>query len=156
MYWLECLSLTLRPSLNHVNDGMQYVQHANRVKVAIPEIPTLFLQVSDLYESNLNRVSDIRFRKPETSLADPWLAPSIIPACTEAENSTDCEAELAIVFGEASKDVSAAEAMNYVGLHGCKRYLRASESVCTRVVTKQDKTSRGVLLRLLASQRDVS
>ncbi len=53
-------------------------------------------------------------RKPETSLTDPWPAPFTIPKCTAAEDTTDYESELAIVIGRSAKDVSEADAMDYV------------------------------------------
>jgi 2-keto-4-pentenoate hydratase/2-oxohepta-3-ene-1,7-dioic acid hydratase in catechol pathway len=53
-------------------------------------------------------------RKPETALANPWPAPSIIPSCTAHENSADYESELAIVIGRTAKNVSESEAMSYV------------------------------------------
>jgi 2-keto-4-pentenoate hydratase/2-oxohepta-3-ene-1,7-dioic acid hydratase in catechol pathway len=52
--------------------------------------------------------------KPDTALADPYPAPSIIPKCTAGEDSCDYESELVIVIGHAAKNVSEAEAMSYV------------------------------------------
>lgn len=48
------------------------------------------------------------------SLADPWLAHSVIPRCTATEDSADYESELAIVIGRPAKNVSEAAAMDYV------------------------------------------
>ncbi|EGS21548.1 uncharacterized protein CTHT_0034080 [Thermochaetoides thermophila DSM 1495] len=75
--------------------GLNYKKHAEEAKMAIPEIPTLFL-------------------KPATSLADPWPAPTIIPKHTIATDSADYEAELAVVIGKDAKNVSETEALDYV------------------------------------------
>ncbi|KIN02729.1 hypothetical protein OIDMADRAFT_52560 [Oidiodendron maius Zn] len=75
--------------------GLNYIQHAKEVKMAIPDIPTLFL-------------------KPETALAGPWPEPSIIPQYTAEEKSADYESELVIVIGRVAKNVSEEEAMDYV------------------------------------------
>jgi 2-keto-4-pentenoate hydratase/2-oxohepta-3-ene-1,7-dioic acid hydratase in catechol pathway len=74
--------------------GLNYVQHANEVKMAIPDSPTLFL-------------------KPETSLADPS-APYKIPKASAGFDTTDFESELCIVIGKTAKDVSEADALQYV------------------------------------------
>lgn len=63
--------------------------------LAIPELPTVFL-------------------KPATSLADPWPAPSILPKITQKDNTGDYESELAIIIGKTAKDVSEADALDYV------------------------------------------
>jgi 2-keto-4-pentenoate hydratase/2-oxohepta-3-ene-1,7-dioic acid hydratase in catechol pathway len=52
--------------------------------------------------------------KPETALADPWPAPSVIPKYTASEDSCDYESELVIVIGRSAKNVPEAEAMDYV------------------------------------------
>lgn len=63
--------------------------------MAIPSIPTLFL-------------------KPDTALADPYPAPSIIPKHTASEDSCDYESELVIVIGKPVKNVSESSAMDHV------------------------------------------
>lgn len=63
--------------------------------LAIPELPTVFL-------------------KPATSLTDPWPAPSILPKITQKDNTGDYESELAIIIGKTAKDVSEADALDYV------------------------------------------
>ncbi|KAJ9666955.1 hypothetical protein H2201_002788 [Coniosporium apollinis] len=75
--------------------GLNYKQHAEEVKFPIPTEPTLFL-------------------KPSTALADPWPAPTIIPKFTLADDCADYEAELAVVIGKECKNVSEADAMDYV------------------------------------------
>jgi 2-keto-4-pentenoate hydratase/2-oxohepta-3-ene-1,7-dioic acid hydratase in catechol pathway len=66
------------------------------------------------FRSSIANLLTLPFRKPETALADPWPAPSVIPKCTAAEKSCDYESELAIIIGRSAKDVSEAEAMNFV------------------------------------------
>jgi hypothetical protein len=73
----------------------QYVSHAAEMKLTIPDVPTLFL-------------------KPSTALADPWPAPTILPKITQVDNTGDYESEMVIVIGRDAKDVSEAEALDYV------------------------------------------
>ncbi|KAK3306927.1 uncharacterized protein B0T15DRAFT_157804 [Chaetomium strumarium] len=75
--------------------GLNYKKHAEEAKMTIPEIPTVFL-------------------KPETCLADPWPAPTIIPKHTIASDSADYESELAVIIGKEAKNVSEADALDYV------------------------------------------
>ncbi|KAL1897844.1 hypothetical protein Sste5346_003696 [Sporothrix stenoceras] len=75
--------------------GLNYKQHAAEVKMAIPTIPTVFL-------------------KPNTSLGDPWPAPTILPKLTQETDTGDYESELAVVIGKAAKNVSEADAIDYV------------------------------------------
>ncbi|KAK4193684.1 hypothetical protein QBC35DRAFT_479936 [Podospora australis] len=75
--------------------GLNYKRHAEEAKMSIPDIPTLFL-------------------KPPTALADPWPAPTLIPKHTIASDSADYESELAIILGKEAKNVSEADALDYV------------------------------------------
>ncbi|RDW85508.1 hypothetical protein BP5796_03833 [Coleophoma crateriformis] len=75
--------------------GLNYVQHAEEVKMAIPTIPTVFM-------------------KPSTSLADPYPAPTVIPKFALQDDCCDYESELVIVIGKKCKDVPEAEALDYV------------------------------------------
>ncbi|KAH6631945.1 hypothetical protein F5144DRAFT_572610 [Chaetomium tenue] len=75
--------------------GLNYKKHAEEAKMTIPEIPTVFL-------------------KPSTCLADPYPSPTIIPKHTIASDSADYESELAIVLGREAKNVSEADALDYV------------------------------------------
>ncbi|ESA42983.1 hypothetical protein GE21DRAFT_6245 [Neurospora crassa] len=75
--------------------GLNYKKHAEEAKMSIPEIPTLFL-------------------KPATALADPYPAPTPIPKHTIESDSADYESELAIIIGKDCKNVSEAEALDYV------------------------------------------
>jgi 2-keto-4-pentenoate hydratase/2-oxohepta-3-ene-1,7-dioic acid hydratase (catechol pathway) len=54
------------------------------------------------------------FLKPSTSLADPWPANSILPKITQLDGTGDYESEMAIVLGHDVKNVSEAEALDYV------------------------------------------
>lgn len=75
--------------------GLNYKKHAEEAGMTIPEIPTLFL-------------------KPDTCLADPWPAPTIIPKHTIETDSADYESELAVVLSREAKNVSEADALDYV------------------------------------------
>lgn len=53
-------------------------------------------------------------RKPSTSLGDPWPAPTILPKITQLDDCGDYESELAVVIGKPAKNVSEADALDYV------------------------------------------
>lgn len=61
----------------------------------IPTVPTVFL-------------------KPDTSLADPFPAPVVIPKSVASDKAADYEAELALVIGKTAKNVSEEDAMDYL------------------------------------------
>lgn len=73
----------------------KYRNHANEVNLPIPEVPVLFM-------------------KPSTALSDPFPAPTVLPKAFEKDDSADYESELAVVLGKDCKNVSEAEAMDYV------------------------------------------
>ncbi|KAK7432755.1 hypothetical protein QQZ08_000615 [Neonectria magnoliae] len=75
--------------------GLNYKQHAAEVKMDIPTIPTIFM-------------------KPNTALGDPWPAPTILPKLTQVDDCGDYESELAVVIGKTAKNVSEADALDYV------------------------------------------
>ncbi|CAH0033223.1 unnamed protein product, partial [Clonostachys rhizophaga] len=75
--------------------GLNYKQHATEVQMDIPSIPTVFL-------------------KPTTAIGDPWPAPTILPKLTQLDNSGDYESELAVIIGKTAKNVSEAEAPDYI------------------------------------------
>lgn len=52
--------------------------------------------------------------KPSTALGDPFPAPTVLPKAFAQEDSADYESELAVVIGKDCKDVSEANAMDYV------------------------------------------
>lgn len=54
------------------------------------------------------------FLKPDTSLADPFPAPTIIPKFTQKDDCADYESELAVIIGKPAKNVKESEAMDYV------------------------------------------
>ena len=65
------------------------------MNLPIPPVPTVFL-------------------KPATALSDPWPVSSKIPRITQEDNTGDYEAEMAIIIARDAKDVSEAEAGDYV------------------------------------------
>lgn len=75
--------------------GLNYNQHAAEVNMDVPTTPSLFL-------------------KPATALVNPWPTPSILPRITQHDNSGDYESELAVVIGKSAKNVSEAEALEFV------------------------------------------
>ncbi|RAL02409.1 fumarylacetoacetate hydrolase family protein [Aspergillus ibericus CBS 121593] len=75
--------------------GLNYVSHAAEMKLDIPDVPTLFM-------------------KPSTALSDPWPAPTVLPKLTQVDNTGDYESEMVIVIGRDAKDVSEADALDYV------------------------------------------
>lgn len=56
----------------------------------------------------------VLFMKPQTTIADPWPAPTILPKQTLETDCGDFESELAVVIGKACKNVSEADALDYV------------------------------------------
>ncbi len=56
----------------------------------------------------------MRHRKPNTSLGDPWPAPTVLPKITQTDDCGDYESELAVVLGKTAKNVSESDAMDYV------------------------------------------
>ncbi|KAE8140733.1 hypothetical protein BDV38DRAFT_279707 [Aspergillus pseudotamarii] len=75
--------------------GLNYTSHAAEMKLSIPDVPTLFI-------------------KPSAALSDPWPAPTVLPKITQVDNTGDYESEMVIVIGRDAKDVSEAEALDYV------------------------------------------
>lgn len=53
-------------------------------------------------------------RKPNTSLGDPWPAPTILPRLTQIDDCGEYESELAVITGKQAKNVSESAAMEYV------------------------------------------
>ncbi|THG95879.1 hypothetical protein EW026_g5848 [Hermanssonia centrifuga] len=76
--------------------GLNYADHAAEANMAKPQFPILFY-------------------KPPTALIGPE-APITIPRVTQpaSKHLPDYEVELTIVIGKAAKDVSEADALNYV------------------------------------------
>lgn len=75
--------------------GLNYKQHAAEVKMDLPTVPTVFM-------------------KPSTSLASPWPAPTILPKITQEDDCGDYESELVVVIGKQCKNVTEADALDYV------------------------------------------
>lgn len=65
------------------------------MNLALPEIPTIFL-------------------KPSTALGNPWPEPCYLPKITQKDNTGDYESELAVIIGKTAKNVSEADALDYV------------------------------------------
>ena len=75
--------------------GLNYKQHAAEVGMELPTVPALFM-------------------KPSTSLGGPWPVPTILPKITQLDDCGDYESELAVVLGKPAKNVSEADALDYV------------------------------------------
>lgn len=54
------------------------------------------------------------YRKPATSLGDPWPAPTIIPKFSLVDDTADYESELCVVIGKTAKNVNEEDALSYV------------------------------------------
>ncbi|KAJ4174120.1 hypothetical protein NW754_004535 [Fusarium falciforme] len=54
------------------------------------------------------------FLKPATAIGDPWPAPTILPKLTQLDDCGDYESELAVIIGKTAKNVSVAEALDYI------------------------------------------
>jgi 2-keto-4-pentenoate hydratase/2-oxohepta-3-ene-1,7-dioic acid hydratase in catechol pathway len=75
--------------------SLQYVRHAEEVKMDLPTLPVLFM-------------------KPSTALADPFPAPTTLPKAFIKDNSADYESEVVLVIGKDCKNVSEADALDYL------------------------------------------
>ncbi|CAN8102976.1 unnamed protein product [Discula destructiva] len=75
--------------------GLNYKAHAEEAGMPVPSVPVVFM-------------------KPQTSLADPWPAPTVIPKHTLKDDCADYESELAVVIGKTCKNVSKEDALDYV------------------------------------------
>jgi 2-keto-4-pentenoate hydratase/2-oxohepta-3-ene-1,7-dioic acid hydratase in catechol pathway len=84
--------------------GLNYRKHAKEMKLELPEHPTLFF-------------------KPSTCLGTPN-APLVIPY-QATDGQADYEAELAVVIGKDARNVSAADALNYVLGYTCSNDVTA-------------------------------
>jgi 2-keto-4-pentenoate hydratase/2-oxohepta-3-ene-1,7-dioic acid hydratase in catechol pathway len=74
--------------------GLNYHQHAKEIGMEAPKYPVVFM-------------------KNPASITNP-VDPIVLPATCMDPPEVDYEAELAVVIGRAAKDVSSADAMNYV------------------------------------------
>lgn len=91
---LRLLRLRLTPT-RPFGPTTQYRNHAEEANLPIPDVPVLFM-------------------KPSTALSDPFPAPTVLPKSFAKDDSADYESELAVIIGKDCKNVSEAEAMNYV------------------------------------------
>lgn len=79
--------------------GLNYHDHANEAKMAIPEVPILFT-------------------KPQTSINGPYPAAINVPKIAQ-DGSSDYEAELTFVMAKSGRDIPESEAMSYVLGYTC-------------------------------------
>lgn len=76
--------------------GLNYKQHAEEAKLDLPKLPTLFM-------------------KPSTSLGNPFPTEKVpLPRETIETDTGDYESELAVVIGKQCRNVSEADALDYV------------------------------------------
>lgn len=73
----------------------QYLSHAKEVNMPVPSVPTVFM-------------------KPAQALADPYPAPTVIPKVFVKDDAADYEAELVLVLSKDAKNVSEANALDYL------------------------------------------
>ncbi|KAJ2893840.1 uncharacterized protein MKZ38_008197 [Zalerion maritima] len=93
--------------------GARYKEHAKEANISLPDVPTVFM-------------------KPATCLADPWPATTPIPKHTLADDSADYESELCVVIGKTAKNVSEADALDYVlGYTACNDISSRKEQFAT-------------------------
>ncbi|KAF2759567.1 homoprotocatechuate catabolism bifunctional isomerase/decarboxylase [Pseudovirgaria hyperparasitica] len=76
--------------------GLNYKQHAEEAGMTIPTVPTVFM-------------------KPSTALSNPYPTQlTTLPHETQSTMTGDYESELTIIISKSCKNVSEADAMNYV------------------------------------------
>ena len=92
-------------AVNIFGIGLNYRAHAQETGSKIPEHPILFM-------------------KPTTAVTDPG-DPILLPACCDRGPEVDYEAELAVVIGRTAKDVSEAQALDYVLGYSCSNDVSA-------------------------------
>lgn len=62
----------------------------------------------------LANFTELQCRKPATSLADPYPAPTRVPRFSSDDDCCDYESELAIIIGRTCKNVTEERALSYV------------------------------------------
>ncbi|KAL6245942.1 hypothetical protein RBB50_007095 [Rhinocladiella similis] len=101
--------------------GLNYKDHANEAKMALPKAPILFT-------------------KPRTALADPY--PAVIPVPKAAQDGTsDYEAELCVVIGKTGRDIPEEKALDYVLGYTCSNDVSARTM---QMLTTQWSFSKGL------------
>ncbi|PNY24204.1 Fumarylacetoacetate hydrolase domain-containing protein 2 [Tolypocladium capitatum] len=85
--------------------GLNYRDHAREANMPIPDVPVLFI-------------------KPRTALNGPYPAKINVPEIAQ-DGSSDYEAELSIVLSRSGRDISVAEAMEYVLGYTCSNDVSA-------------------------------
>ena len=86
-----CLLQTTPPT----GIGLNYLKHAEEASLPLPTAPILFMKLA-------------------TSLTGTFPAKVVIPKHTLASDSADYESELGVIMARDCKDVSEAEALDYV------------------------------------------
>ena len=79
---------------NILGIGLNYREHAIQMGGELPEYPVMFM-------------------KPTTAIANPGEA-ILLPECSRGRPEVDYECELAVVIGKPARDVSVADALQYV------------------------------------------
>lgn len=80
--------------VNIIGIGLNYRGHAREMNRPLPEFPMIFVKTTN-------------------SIQDPS-APIVLPGSRNASHEVDYEGELAVVIGRAAKNVSRAQALDYV------------------------------------------
>ncbi|KIW11424.1 hypothetical protein PV08_10724 [Exophiala spinifera] len=118
----QLLSPVSREDCNYIRClGLNYKDHANEAKMALPKAPILFT-------------------KPRTALADPY--PAVIPVPKAAQDGTsDYEAELCVVIGKTGRDIPEEKALDYVLGYTCSNDVSARTM---QMLTTQWSFSKGL------------
>ena len=85
--------------------GLNYKDHAREAKMPIPDVPVLFI-------------------KPRTAINGPYPAKINVPKIAQ-DDTSDYEAELSLIIGKTGRDVSAADALDYVLGYTCSNDVSA-------------------------------
>lgn len=101
--------------------GLNYKDHAKEANLALPKAPVLFT-------------------KPRTALADPYPATLNIPKVAQ-DDTSDYEAELCAVIGKTGRDISEADALDYVLGYTCSNDVSARN---LQFATSQWSYSKGL------------
>lgn len=85
--------------------GLNYKDHAREANMPIPDVPVLFL-------------------KPRTAINGPYPAKINVPKIAQ-DDTSDYEAELSFIIGKTGRDISAADALDYVLGYTCSNDVSA-------------------------------
>ncbi|OJJ79095.1 fumarylacetoacetate hydrolase family protein [Aspergillus glaucus CBS 516.65] len=91
----QLLSPVSREECNYIRClGLNYIDHAQEANLPLPKAPILFT-------------------KPRTALSGPYPAAVNVPKCAQ-DGTSDYEAELCLIIGKSGRDISEADALDYV------------------------------------------